>query len=82
MKVEILVFLCCLAASCSAEKRNTFADVEAAQIAENDSYESVIPLTRKARLIGLGGIGGVGIVGGIGIVGGGVKGFGISGPGL
>lgn len=81
MRVEFFVFLCCLAASFSAEIRNTLANVEATQTVENENYESARPLTRKARLIGLGGIGGVGIVGGIGIVGGGVKGIGIGGPG-
>lgn len=72
MKIEALVIVCCLAASCMADTRTTLADVEAANPVENiNSLQSV---TRNRRLIGLGGIGGVGIVGGIGIVGGGVKG--------
>lgn len=86
MKLQIvIVLMCCVAFSCAAPSSNTLADLEA--VATVEDSESLKPLNRKARLIGLGGlggVGGVGIVGGIGIVGGGVKGggFGLGGPGL
>lgn len=80
MKIEIFVLICCVAVSYADEVRTSLSDIEAANaVQKTDSQE---PLTRKARLIGLGGIGGVGIVGGIGIVGGGVKGLGFGSPGL
>lgn len=77
MKIEVLVFVCCLAISCMADTRTTLTDIETGNAVEN--VNSLQPLTRNRRLIGLGGIGGVGIVGGIGIVGGGIKGFGAPG---
>lgn len=77
MKTEVLVLVCFLAVSCMADTRTTLTDVEASNAVEN--VNSLQPLKRNRRLIGLGGIGGVGIVGGIGIVGGGIKGFGAPG---
>ena len=68
MKVKVLIFVCCLSVSFAAEI-----------VDDKTINEPLKPLNRKARLIGLGGIGGAGIIGGIAIVGGGVKGFG--GPG-
>lgn len=74
MKVEVLILLWCLSVSFASE----IIDVKTVNAVEND--ESLKPINRKARLIGLGELGGLGVIGGIGIVGGGVKGFG--GPGL
>lgn len=79
MKIEVSVLVCFLAVSCMAETRTTLSDVEIDNAVAN--VDSLQPLTRDRRFIGLGGIGGVGIVGGIGIVGGGIKGGGFGGPG-
>lgn len=77
MKVKVIILLCCVSQSFAADIRNSIVDVQPVNAVENNG--SFKPLVRKARLIGIGGLGGVGIVGGIGIVGGGLNGFG--GPG-
>lgn len=65
----LIVWLCYVSISFASKLQNSLTDVESLDLVKSDS---LIPLIRKTRLIGLGG---VGIIGGIGIVGGGVKGF-------
>lgn len=74
MKIVVAFLLLCVSACFAVE----IDDVKTVSTVANN--ESLKPLNRRPRLIGLGDLGGIGIVGGIGIIGGGVKGFG--GPGV
>lgn len=71
MKVQICVIVCFLA-MVIAEETRTEESVVVPQVGASHESESLKPLTRNRRLIG---IGGIGIVAGIGV--GGVKGFGL-----